>query len=175
MAYFNYFQTINYDVRGTKNNNRIQPITNILQRVRKKLDITNIAYYDKYFIIDGDTPEILAHQIYDDSELHWIILYANYMTNPYYDWPMTYTELNKFVMKKYPSNRNGVHHHVDTDGYEIDALTFDKGTMTWVATPNATPVTNFVYEETKNDDYRTINIIKVEYTGHIINELKSLL
>ena len=51
MAYFNYFKTISYDVRGEKNNSRIQLITNVLQRVRKKLEVDNLAFYDKYFIL----------------------------------------------------------------------------------------------------------------------------
>ena len=178
MAYFNYFKTISYDVRGEKNNSRIQLITNVLQRVRKKLEVDNLAFYDKYFVLDGDTPEILAHQLYDDSELHWIILYANYMSNPYYDWPMDYHTLNKFVAKKY-SDINGIHHYEDVDGYTV-GLMWPEGTTaaeggTWEVPAGATPVTNFVYEEKKNDGYRSIRIIKQEYTGQIIQEFKSLL
>ena len=47
-------------------------------------------------------------------------MYANYMTNPYYDWPMDYHTLNKFVAKKY-SDINGIHHYEDVDGYEVDS------------------------------------------------------
>ena len=81
MAYFQYFPEINYDVRGTKNDVSLQRITNILVRVRKKLEIINLAFFEQYFVMDGDTPESLAHQVYGDSTLHWIILYGNYMTN----------------------------------------------------------------------------------------------
>ena len=163
MAYFNYFPEIVYDVRGIKNNQRIQVITNILVRVRKKLELTNVAYFDQYFVTDGDRPDSLAHQIYGDSELHWVILYANYMTNPYYDWPLTSFDLQKYVAKKYPSNINGTHHWEDTDGYEVDETA-----------SGATAVTNYVYEEKKNDAKRSINIIKQEYLGNIIKEFKKL-
>jgi hypothetical protein len=175
MAYFNYFPLIPYDVRGTKEVN-IQFITNILVRARKKLEVTNVSLFSQYFILDTDRPDTLAHQIYGDSELHWIILYANYMTNPYYDWPLTSFDLNNFITEKYKDSGGmyGVHHHEDTDGYEIDALTFDKGTMTWGATPNATPVTNFSYEEKKNDNKRKINVIKNEYISQIISEFKNI-
>ena len=53
-----------------------------------------------YFIQDGDRADTLAHQIYGDSTLHWIIMYANYMTNPYYDWPLAYYDLRKFGVGK---------------------------------------------------------------------------
>jgi hypothetical protein len=163
MAYFNYFPKIGYDVRGEKNNVRIEFITNILTRTRKKLEVTNNNFFDKYFVKDGDRPDILAHKFYGDSDLHWIILYANYMTNPWYDWPMTYFDLQKYVAKKY-DDVNGIHHYIDEDGYEVDSTT-----------ANATAITNFVYEEAKNDESRSINIPKVIYTQQIINELKDIM
>jgi len=163
MAYFNYFPTIGYDVRGDKNNVRIQSITNLLTRTRKKLEVTNNNFFDKYFVKDGDRPDILAHKFYGDSDLHWIILYANYMTNPWYDWPMSYFDLQKYVAKKY-DDVNGIHHYIDEDGYEVDSTA-----------ANATAITNFVYEEAKNDESRSINIPKVIYTQQIINELKDIM
>ena len=165
MAYFKYFPTINYDVRGVKNDSNIQHVTDILKRVRKRLDIVNRAYFEQYFVKDGDTPESLSHQVYSDSTLHWIILYGNYMTNPYYDWPLTYIDLKKFVIKKYgEANINSTHHYEDADGYEVDSTA-----------SGATAVTNFVYEETLNDAKRTINVIKSEYTQEIVSEFKKII
>ncbi len=165
MAYFKYFPTIRYDVRGTKNSRSVQLVTDILKRVRKRLDIVNRAYFEQYFVKDGDTPESLSHQVYGDSTLHWIILYGNYMTNPYYDWPLTYIDLKKFVIKKYgEANINDTHHYEDADGYEVDS-----------DAPTATAITNFLHEEALNDVKRTINIIKPEYTQQIISEFKKII
>ena len=163
MAYFKYFPVIAYDVRGTKNNENVQLITDILKRVRKKLEIVNYAFFEQYFVMDGETPESLAHQVYDDSTLHWIILYGNYMTNPYYDWPLTYFDLQKFVTKKY-TDINGVHHYEDADKYEVDSTA-----------SGATAITNFVHEETLNDAKRNLTLIRPEYVGDIVKELKELL
>ena len=162
MAYFEYFPTIGYDVRGEKNNTRVQGITNVLVRIRKKLNVINSALFEQHFISDGDRPDILAHQFYGDSTLHWVILYANYMTNPYYDWPLPYFDLQKFVAKKY-DDINGVHHYEDSDKYVVDSTA-----------SGATAVTNFVYEETLNDAKRPINIIKSEYITQILKEFKKL-
>ena len=165
MAYFTYFPTIGYDVRGKKNDSSVQRITDILKRVRKKLEIINLAFFEEYFVQDGDTPESLAHQAYDDSQLHWIILYANYMTNPYYDWPLTYFDLQKFVNKKYGvANINAIHHYEDVDGYEVDSTA-----------SGATSVTNFIYEETLNDARRNIKIIRSEYVQQIVSEFKKII
>ena len=165
MAYFTYFPTIGYDVRGKKNDSSVQRITDILKRVRQKLEIINLAFFEEDFVQDGDTPESLAHQVYDDSQLHWIILYANYMTNPYYDWPMTYFDLQKFVNKKYGvANINAIHHYEDADGYEVDSTS-----------AGATSVTNFIHEETLNDAKRNLTIIRSEYVSNVVNEFKKLL
>ena len=163
MAYFNYFPEIAYDVRGKKDNVRIDFVTNILVRARKKLEITNASLFEQYFVRDGDRADTIAHKIYDDSTLHWLIMYANYMTNPYYDWPMTYFDLQKYIAKKY-DNPNGVHHYEDANKYEVDSNA-----------PGATPVTNSVYEEFLNDSKRTIDIIKPEYIQQIVKEFKQLL
>ena len=163
MAYFEYFPQILYDVRGEKNNLRTQDITNVLVRIRKKLNVINSAFFEQYFINDGDRADTLAHQFYGDSTLHWVIMYANYMTNPYYDWPLPYFDLQKFVAKKY-TDINGVHHYEDADGYEVDS-----------DASGAKAITNFVYEETLNDEKRTINIIRAEYLQQVINEFKTFI
>ena len=172
MAYFNYFPKIVYDVRGDKNKLRIDRITNVLVRARKKIEITNAALFEQYFIQDGDRADTLAYQFYKDSTLHWLIMYANYMTNPYYDWPLQYFDLQKFVAKKY-TNINGVHHYEDADGNVVQ----EPGTLEapGVTAGNATPITNFLYEERLNDEKRTIDIIRIEYVSQIVKEFKKLI
>jgi len=87
------------------------------------------------------------------------------MTNPYYDWPLTYIDLKKFVIKKYgEANINSTHHYEDVDGYEVDSTA-----------SGATAITNFLYEETLNDAKRTINVIKSEYTQEIVSEFKKII
>ena len=166
MAYFKYFNKINYDVRGVKNNVNIDVITNILERVRLKLNfIQHQAFFAQHHIIDGETPEFLAYKYYGNTELHWIILYSQQATNPYYDWPLTYFDLKKFVNKKYGvANINAIHHYEDADGYEVDSTA-----------AGATSVTNFIYEETLNDAKRNLTVIRSEYVSNVVNELKKLL
>lgn len=170
MAYFEYFPQTGYDLLSDKNNIRINIVTNILVRIRKKLNITNIAFFEQHFISDGDRAEILAYEIYGDSSLHWLIMYANYMTNPYYDWPLTYYDLDKYVAKKYPNNTNGIHHYEDEMGYIVD---LPKDYNPDSQYPKI--ITNFLYEEELNDKKRVINIIKFEYVNTILVEFKKLI
>ena len=177
MAYFRYFPKIAYDVRGVENQERHDLITNLLARVLVKCHgwkdsdgssheaLIGVCEFQKHIIVDGETPEILADKIYSDSELHWIILYANgsKFQNPYYDWPMTNYDLGKFVANKY-DNINATHHHEDADGYQVDSTA-----------AGATAITNYKHEETVNDAKRTIRIIQPRYVDLVVDEFKRLM
>ena len=191
MAYFNYFPKIAYDVRGVENNEQYDAITNLLSRVLVKCHgwadidgsaheaLIGVCHFQKYIIRDGDRPDTLADQFYDDSELHWLIMYANGLsiTNPWYDWPMAHGTLSKFVTKKYGAgNEYLTHHYEDTNGYEVDYQD-QTGAVAEISTVavGATAVTNFVYEERLNDSKRTIRIMERQYIGLVINEFKHLM
>ena len=177
MAYFRYYPKIAYDIRGVEDDKRDDFVTNILARVLVKChgwkDVDGSSHealvatceFEKHIIVDGEKPEILAHKFYGDSELHWIILYANGASflNPYYDWPMTNYDLQKFVDKKY-DNINATHHYEDADGNEVDS-----------DAPFARVVTNFKHEEAVNDAKRVIRIIQPRYVSMIVDEFKRLM
>ena len=175
MAYFNYFPKIGYDVRGDKNNVKLDLVVNLLKRVRKKIEIINISFFEQHFIQDGERADTIAYKLYNDSTLHWLILYANYITNPYYDWPLNYFDFQKYVAKKY-DDANGVHHYENSKGDVVQ----EPGTPIDVGVPpvlagGATTITNFLYEERLNDKKRTIDIIRVEYVPQIVREFKKLI
>ena len=163
MAYFKYFNTINYDVHGVKNNMHLNRVTNILQRVRLKPEfIQHKLIFAQHFILDGETPEYLAHEFYGDSELHWIVLYGQQCINPYYDWPLTYFILQKYTSKKYgAASINEVHHYEDADRYIVDSTA-----------SGAVPITNAYYEERLNDEKRLLNVIRPQDAMGMIKELK---
>ena len=191
MAYFNYFPKIAYDVRGVENNEQYDAITNLLSRVLVKCygwaDIDGSAqealigtsHFQKYIIRDGDRPDTLAYQLYGDSELHWLIMYANgnSISNPWYDWPMLQGTLSKFVTEKYGAgNEYLTHHYEDTNEYMVDYQD-QTGAVAELstATPSATIVTNFLYEERLNDSKRTIRIMQRQYIDLVIEEFKRLM
>ena len=191
MAYFKYFPKIAYDVRGVENNEQYDAITNLLSRVLVKChgwaDIDGSAHealvgtchYQKYIIRDGDRPDTLAHQFYGDSELHWLIMYANGLSisNPWYDWPMTHLTLSKFITKKYGTgNEYGTHHYEDADGNRVD-FEDQTGAVAEISTAavGATAVTRFVYEERLNDTKRTIRVMDRQYIDLVIREFQRLL
>lgn len=99
--FFDKFPTFEYSLSNSLYP-EYQTITNLLFRTAFLQEIiNNTSSYIKYTIRDGDTPDILASKIYGDSEAHWLILYANQILDPQFDWPMTYSVFNKYIADKY--------------------------------------------------------------------------
>jgi hypothetical protein len=101
--FFNYFPktiyTANTKVGG------LDTVTNIIARFgfEKTLKENSAAFY-KYSIQDSDTPEIIAHKYYENSERHWIVLMFNDIVDAQYEWPLRYENFINYVDKKYSAN-----------------------------------------------------------------------
>ena len=94
--YFNSMPKIYYD---SQNNKNPKVVTNLLRRVGVRAKIkTNIALFDTYRVKAGETPEIIAHKLYGDSELHWIVMLINNVTDRYHDWPIPQTSSLKIAL-----------------------------------------------------------------------------
>ena len=97
--YFDSFPLIQYDAAGT---GTPKDVTNILRRVAVRSKIKNqTALYDTYDVKEGETPEIIAHRLYGDAQLHWIVMLFNDITDRYHDWPMTTPQFLAYVNDKY--------------------------------------------------------------------------
>ena len=93
--FFDKFPRISYDIEG-KRLTTYQSVTNIFFRVRVIREILgNISAYYEYLIKDDDTPEILADKVYNNPEAHWIIIMANNIVDPQYDWPLNSTKIGR--------------------------------------------------------------------------------
>jgi hypothetical protein len=106
-----YFDTLPKIIHT--NNNGISTImTNLMARVSILPEILkNPMVYYKYDIQDGDTPEIVAYKYYDDPYRYWIVLFANKMLDPQWDWPLNSIQFNEYVNDKYGNTLNNLHHY----------------------------------------------------------------
>ena len=109
--YFDSFPVIPYDSKGDLN---FKDVTNLLRRVgmRTKLK-TNTLLYDTYDVKEGETPEMIAHKLYGDAQLHWVILLINDITDRYHQWPMTGGQFLDYLNDKY-TNPDAIHHYETT-------------------------------------------------------------
>lgn len=98
--YFNYFPQTFYNVDDTKKS--VDVVTNIMTKFGFESSFKdNTAVYYNYVITDGETPEMLAHKFYNDSEKHWVLLTLNDIYSPSTDWPMEQRSLYRYIDVKY--------------------------------------------------------------------------
>jgi hypothetical protein len=113
--YFENFPLINYSL---DNGISSFTMTDFFRRV--KADANSIlgssAYYE-YQLADGDTPEILAHKLYGDPNLHWVLLITNETIDPRFDWAQTQNSLTNYIRDKYGAAKvNAAHHYENSSG-----------------------------------------------------------
>ena len=98
--YFKNFPVIPYDSIG---NAEVKFVTNLLRRVTLRANLReDTLVFDTYDVKDGETPEILAHKLYGDPQLHWVILLINNITDRYHQWPKPYIQHIAYLNEKYP-------------------------------------------------------------------------
>ena len=181
MSYFSYFPLIRYKGRIAKN---LLVRTKIIEDVLLKRDI----FYE-YVIQEGDLPDTLADRFYGNPELDWIIYLSNDMLDPYTDWPLGYSDFNRYLEKKYgvPSfETKSLILHYRYTGLSSDTKE-DIRRKSWimsVETYNMLPpqeqsgwteVTAYQYEDDINEEKRVINIIKPIYVNQILDEIEQKL
>ena len=106
-SFFDLFPKINYDPQNRKVGQTYENVTNIFFRIAYLRDILNNASsYYVYEIQDMDTPERIAENIYGDASANWMVIYANNILDPQWDWPLNYHSFMHYVSDKYRSRAN---------------------------------------------------------------------
>ena len=169
--YFANFPLIPYD---SVRNGEFKLVTNLLKRVtiRAKVKV-NTLLYDTYDVKEGETPEILADKLYNDPELHWIVLMVNDITDRYHQWPKNTNQFLAYINDKY-SNIDATHH------YEISQVSGDTTIKIDIGTDNtdypaASIVTNYEYEEDLQDKKRKIRLLDPAYIEPFVAEYEKLM
>ena len=171
--YFDAFPVIPYDAKGDLN---FKDVTNLLRRVgmRAKLK-SNTLLYDTYDVKEGETPEMIAHKLYGDTELHWIILLLNDITDRYHQWPMSGMQFLDYLNDKY-TNPDGIHHYESTQTsgdtkVKIEVVNdVDEDAYTGL-----TPITNREFEESEQDKRRKIRLVDPSFVEQFVDEFQKLI
>ena len=171
--YFSSFPVIPYDSKGDLN---FKDVTNLLRRVglRTKLK-SNTLLYDTYNVKEGETPEMIAHKLYGDPELHWIILLVNEITDRYHQWPMSGIQFLDYLNDKY-DNPDGIHHYETTQtsgDTKVKIEVFNE--VDDDAYTGLTLITNREYEESEQDKRRKIRLVDPSFVEQFIDEFKKLI
>ena len=169
--YFTSFPVIPYDSVGDGN---FKMVTNLLKRVGVRAKVkANVSVFDTYDLKEGETPEMIADKLYDDPELHWVVLLMNDITDRYHQWPLNHNQFIAHINDKY-DNIDATHH------YEIAQTSGDTTIKINIGTDNtehsgATAVTNYEYEVTHEDKKRKIRLLDPAYIDAFVTEYQELM
>ena len=163
--YFDNFPIISY---------KRKDVTNLLRRVaiRSKAK-TNTLIFDTYDVKEGETPEMIADKLYDDVELHWVVLIVNNIVDRYHEWPMFGNQFLDYVNEKY-SNPSATHHYEIAQSSGKTTVKIDIGTDN-TDYPTATIITNYEYEEKEQDRRRKIRLLEPSFIDDFVAEFKDLI
>lgn len=106
MGYFKELPNLQV-VNRTKNkisSDEVIVIKNLFKRPKIREDFLSVfSAFEYYSILENERPEQIAEKVYGDSELDWVILIANNITNINDQWPMTLDSFNNYLLDKYGS------------------------------------------------------------------------
>lgn len=160
--YFNEFPNIYYSFK-INGKDKFVLIKDITQNVRIRKEIlANITLYDEYDIREGETPEIIAEKVYGSPLYHWVVMLCNERYDYINDFPLPTYELEQHVIQKYGAgNEYDVHHYIDSNGNIVDSTN-----------PQATPVSNYQFEDNENEKKRRIKLISRDLLNIILRNFK---
>ena len=169
--YFANFPIIPYDSVG---NGNFKLVTNLLKRVAVRSKVkSNILFFYTYDVKEGETPELIADKLYNDPELHWVVLMMNNITDRYHQWPKNTNQFIAYINDKY-NNIDATHHYEITQDSGDTTIKIDIGTDN-TDYPTASIVTNAEYEEALQDKKRKIRLIDPSYIDGFVSEYEKLM
>jgi hypothetical protein len=98
--YFQEFPITKYDLYFNK---QLSDVTDIFRIVKVKNRFKDdITFYNFYDIQDGERPDVVSQKLYGSPEYYWTFFMINdSLVNYYADWPLSNTDLQVMIDKKY--------------------------------------------------------------------------
>ena len=171
-------------------------VKNFFKRAKLRGDIfENLTFFEKFIVQGDDRPDNVAHEVYGDPFLDWVVLLSNNIVNVQSEWPLSQADFFTYLNEKYDNETilySGIHHYeaneVKTSNNDIIIASgtrvsvgqsvsyFDDGLENQVVvTDIALPVTNYTFEENENNKKREIFLLKPIYLSIVFDDLERIM
>ena len=181
MNYFQYQSVVPYTFT-TGGVTTTMSIVNITQRARiaERLRQHTTTMHD-YVIGEGERPDTVALKLYGDVKYTWVVLLMNNIVS-LYDWPMTNSEFELYLIGKYGSLSDSQNQGTRTDAawsaakfyYTTEGDRVDATTYAGLGTRQGITNTPYTQEVEDNDARRTIKVVRKQFLPGILTALKTL-
>lgn len=183
MSIFNYYPKIQY--------NNINSINLLVEAEVIQNYLNDYTKFFTYTVKDGERPDIIAFNEYNDSKLDWVIYLINGIIDPYKDWVMDYDQFKNYLESKYNMSADKLTSVSNPDTiayYYYTGLNTDSqaviNSYNYTMTPNTyvklgspagwTAKSIFDYENEINEKKRDIKILRSVYISDLKQQVKDL-
>jgi len=201
MSYFRELPNLEYQsfLSDSKSSDEYVLVKNLFRRVKLRDDLHNVfTVFDKYQIVDGARPETVAEEVYGSAQYDWVVLISAGITRVRDQWPLSDKQLYDYAEEIYGNDLNAVHHYetkevkdsqdklilpagkiVDENFklsyWENDTLYTNEDTLgeNIISIPDpVVGISNYEYEVLKNNEKRTIYVLKPIYLQQVLNDTR---
>jgi hypothetical protein len=202
MSYFRELPNLEYQsfLSDSNSSDQYLIVKNLFRRVKLRDDLQNVfTVFDKYQIPDGSRPELVAQELYGSTQYDWVVIVSAGITRLRDQWPLSDRQVYDYAESIYGNDLNAIHHYETTEvrdsedrlilpaGQVVDSdfkvSYYDDNTLytndstilgsnvTYILNP-VIGITNYEYEVRKNNDKRSIYVLKPRYLQQVINDTR---
>lgn len=189
MSYFRELPNIFYQSQSKDRNSSTdyELVKNLFRRTKLRDDLQNVVtLFNKYQIAPGERPDTIADYLYGDPGLDWVVMMTANIINIRDQWPLSDKDLYNYAESKYGTTLNDVRFYETTEVKDSsNRLILPKGKIVDQdfkipnpSTPTAdlnpvVSVSNYNYEVRENDEKRQIFVLKSEYLGMFLEDMRN--
>lgn len=193
MSYFRELPNLEYQspLSSRISSDEYVTVKNLFRRAKLRDDLQNVfTIFYKYEIPDGSRPDLVAKEIYNSSQYDWVVLISAGITNVRDQWPLSNRDLYDYCFEKYGNSLNSVHHYetieiLDSNnrlilpaGKVVDynfTIPDPSNKLTVISPPPVIGVSNYEYEVKKNNQKRTIYLLRPGYLKQVLKDMRNSL
>ena len=169
-------------------------VKNLFRRNKLRDDLQNVfTLFNKYEIVEGARPDIVAEEFYGNADLDWVVLMTAGIINVRDEWPLSNYHLYYYVENKYGvENLSNIHHYetievkdskdrlilpAGKDVNEDFTLNYsdDGSKVSLSGSDIRRGVTNWEYETRKNNEKSSIYLLKRGYLQQFLNDMRDIM
>lgn len=191
MTYFRELPDVEYQnfLADTTGSQDYILMKNIFIRGKLRDDLRGVlTVYDQYAIKEDQRADQIAEDLYGDPGLDWVVIIVANLINYPNDYPLSSSQLYDYCVEKY-----GVENMLDIKNYETTEVRDERNNLILpgglvvdksFTIPNpdfpqltlnpVSGVTYFEYEGRKNDAKKQIRVLRREYLGQFISDMRDI-
>jgi len=191
MSYFRELPDLEYqspfaDSNSSQNYVRAK---NLFRRVKLRDDLQNVfTLFNKYQIPEGARPDTVAEAVYGKADYDWIVILTAGIVHIRDEWPLSNRDIYRYAENVYGNDLNAIHHYEtkeikDSNGRLIlpsgkivdPTFTIPDPNISIQTLNPVVGISNYEYETRKNEEKRSIYLLKTEYLQQYLNDMRRIM